>query len=57
MLKAKTFMKSFIFQNFSPMHLSSFLSVFANISGHLTACVTVQVLQVTVFNVLRFVQR
>lgn len=41
-LKAKRFIKSFIFQNFTPYHLSTFLSVIANISSHLTAHVTVQ---------------
>jgi len=55
-LKAKKVISSFIFRTFTPYHLSPFLSAIANISDHLTTHVTVQILHVTGFNVLRFVQ-
>jgi hypothetical protein len=53
-LKAKKVISSFIFQTFTPYQLSSFLSAIAIISCPLTTHITVQILQVTVFNVLRF---
>jgi len=57
LLKVKQLVNRSILQFVLTYHLSSLLLTIANISGHLPTNVTVQLLQVTVHNELRIVQR
>jgi len=50
LLQVKRLISHFTFQTVLTYHLSSVLLVIANISGHLTINVTLQLLQLTVHN-------